>query len=106
MNSLLSAVSFLGLIPELVMLIVTFMYVTKAKSSDSALLFTGSLIHMITRISYMVIPYLTIMASDTNVMSVQNYYLIPSVLAFIGSVVSCIGLLMLIQKVTANIKQA
>lgn len=104
MFTLTSLFSLLGIIPDIIILAVTFNYFSKARTRDAAFLFIGSLLHIFVRILYWAIPYFSMM-SDNDPYEIQNYFAIPSAVAFIGGVIFCVGLVMLLQRVIANLKQ-
>jgi predicted permease len=107
MYQLQSALSFLGFLPELVILIMAGLYMTRSKRNDAKLLFTGSVIHLLTRIFYFIIPFLTVMKYDNGDRDyMQNVYFFAGVVTFIGSVIFCIGLVMLIQSTLRKLPQA
>ena len=107
MYQLQSIVSFLGFLPEFVILIMAGIYMSRSKRNDSKLLFTGSLIHLLVRIFYFVIPFLTMMDyANGGPGDMQNIYFFAGVVTFIGSVIFCIGLVMLIQFALSKTAQA
>jgi hypothetical protein len=94
--SLLSeALSFVGLITEVIVFVGCVMYLSRTKTSDSRLLFIGSLIGLIVRVFYFLIPFLTSYGSGYDSMS--TIIGIGSFLSFVGGLLFCIGFIRLIQ---------
>lgn len=100
MFTLQPVLSFLGFFPDLIVLIVCISYLIKFRNIDGVLLFAGSIIHIIVRIFFAVVPYLSVVqGSDTNGM--MELYAFGNFLSLIGSILFCFGIVMLIRKVMA-----
>jgi hypothetical protein len=85
-------------LPEIVILAMSAVYMSRSNRLEGKLLFAGSLIHLFVRIFYFVIPYVTVVNYDdggTN--NMQTLYFIAGMITFVGSIVFCIGLVMLVQ---------
>lgn len=105
LQSLLSVVSFLAVLPDIVILAMSGLYMSRSKRTDAKLLFSGSLIHFLVRIFYFVIPYITVMRYDDGYSDLQTLYFIAGAVSFVGSVLFCTGLVMLIQFVLGKLSQ-
>jgi hypothetical protein len=105
MFSLQPVLSFLGSLPDLIILIMCISYLMKSKTTDAILLFAGSLIHIIVRIFFAFIPYLSII-SNSGTDSMIGFYTLGNGLALIGSILFCFGIVMLIRRMIAMLPQA
>lgn len=107
LHSLLSIVSFLSVLPDLVTLAMSALYMSRSKRLEGKLLFTGSLIHMFVRIFYFMIPYMLIMDYDEGGGDTQEVlFAIANLVSFAGSIVFCAGLVMLIQFALGKVAQS
>ncbi len=103
MNGLQGLISVVGLIPELVIVLLSIYYVSQSKTSDAKLLFAGALIGLLARIFFMIVPYLAMQSGD-NYSSLAQFYSLGNVVGLIGSVLFCFGLGLLIQRVVVKPK--
>jgi hypothetical protein len=93
-----SLLSVFGALPEVVVLIVAGMYMSRTKRIDAKLLFAGSTIHVLVRLAYLLFPLLSVIQYESSgIDSMQNFYTITGVISFLGSVLFCVGLVQLIQ---------
>jgi hypothetical protein len=93
-----SIISFLGFFPDVIVLIMCITYMSKKRTTDSVLLFIGSATHVLIRLFYLVIPYLS-MVSDSGTDSLMGFYTIGSFASLISSIIFCAGIVMLISRV-------
>lgn len=92
------AAAFAGLITEVVIFIGCVMYLSRTKTPDSRLLFIGSLIGLIVRVFYFLMPFLAIYESGYESRAIV--YGIGSFFSFAGRLLFCIGFLRLVQSLT------
>lgn len=104
MSSSQSIIGFLGIFPDLLILIICISYLAKARSSDAMLLFIGSLIRVLVRLFYFVMPYF-VSNVDSPADRVREYYSLGNVAALIGSILFCVGFVLLIKRVTSTFTQ-
>jgi hypothetical protein len=97
MFSLQPVLSFLGFLPDLIILVMCISYMTKSKTTDAILLVAGSLTHIIVRIFFAFIPYLSII-SDSGTDSMMGFYTLGNALSLIASILFCFGIVMLIRR--------
>lgn len=93
-----SVIAFLGIIPEFVILIVAFMYMSRTKRLDGKLIFVGSLINVLVRLTFLAVPLFGVLEFEQgSIETVQQFYSITGFISFIGSVIFAIGLVQLLQ---------
>jgi hypothetical protein len=107
LHSILSIISFLSVLPEILILAMSALYMSRTNRLEGKLLFTGSLIHLFVRVFYFIIPYIALMNyDDGGTDNMQTLYLIAGIASFAGSIIFCVGLVKLIQFALSKISQA
>lgn len=93
-----SVMAFLGILPELVILIVAFMYMSRTKRLDGKLIFVGSLAHVLVRLTYLAVPFFSVLQYEQgSVETIQQFYSITGFISFIASIIFAVGLVQLMQ---------
>jgi ABC-type cobalamin transport system permease subunit len=90
--------SLAGLFTEIVIFVTCLMYMTRSKTTDSRLLFIGALIGLIVRGFYLTLPYM-MTSTDSGYRPIEMFYGFASLFSFVSSLIFCIGLVLLIQRV-------
>jgi uncharacterized membrane protein len=98
MFALQPVLSFLGFLPDVIILVMCVSYLTKSKTSDAVLLLAGSITHIVVRIFFALVPYFSIV-SDSGTDSMMGFYTFGNFLSLVGSILFCFGLVILIRKV-------
>lgn len=102
MNFFGQLLSLAGLITEAVIFVSCLSYLRRLKTVDGQLLFIGSLIGLIVRVFYVVIQYV-IAVGNFSAIQIGMYYSIAGMVALVGSVFFCIGLVLLIQRIVKSL---
>jgi hypothetical protein len=97
MDSVQMLISIAGFIPELAIFILSIYYMGQSRNSDSKLIFIGTLIGLIVRVGYMVIPYISLQVSE-DYSAMSQFYSMAGFVGLIGSILFCIGFGMMIQR--------
>lgn len=106
MFSFASLFSFAGLITEIVVFAACVNYMSRSKSTASKLLFFGSLISILVRIFYIALSYFTtVISALSDYSAMGTYYSLAGVFSFAGSLLFCIGFVLLIQQVIGTFHQ-
>jgi hypothetical protein len=96
--------SLAGLLTEAVIFVACIYYMSRAKSTDSWLLFIGSFAGIIVRVFYLILPYLTLYsANSSDYQAMEKYYTLAGLFSFIGYLFYCIGFVLLIQRITGSV---
>jgi hypothetical protein len=101
MGSSQSIIAFLGFLPDLLVLIFCISYLSKAGTSDATLLFLGSLIRLLVRVFYFVMPYFAMLGDSSE--SIREYISVVGAVGVLGSVLFCAGFVILIKRVTSTL---
>jgi hypothetical protein len=96
-NSVTGSIS---LLIELGILIMCIYYIYQKGSTDGKLLFIGTLINLISRLAYIIVPLMFRYIDYTD--SMMRYYSIIGVISMAGYVVFAVGLILLIQKAASS----
>jgi hypothetical protein len=97
MFSLQPLLSFLGFLPDVIVLVMCISYLTKSKTTDAILLFAGSLTHVVVRIFFALIPYLALI-NDSGTEQMMGFYTFGNFLSLLGSILFCFGMVILIRR--------
>jgi hypothetical protein len=99
MEILISALpSIVGVAIEAIILVACFSYLSRAKTTDSKLLFIGSSVGLLVQVSYIVLRYLLMYpASDEVRQSITLYFSIAGFFGLAGSILFCIGFVQLLK---------
>lgn len=108
MSDLLNAVllSLTSLITPLAIFIATCVYISKKVKGDSILLFSGSLIALVTSaVSFVLIPYF-MRSGNYSSLEIQKIYMVIGVVSFIGGICFAVGFFMLVVNAIKDNKAA
>jgi hypothetical protein len=96
--------SLAGLLTEGVVFVACIYYMSRVKSTDSRLLFIGSLAGLVVRVFYLALPYLTLYSTNSSdYQAMEKYYTLAGLISFIGYLFYCIGFVLLIQRITGGV---
>jgi hypothetical protein len=100
MPAIQSLLSLLGFFADLVIFIVCISYLSKKQTTDSMLLFAGSLIRAAMRIFYLAMPYFSSLY-DSGSDNVLNIYTVANAVSLIGAVLFCVGFVILVRGIVS-----
>ena len=87
-----------GLLTEIAILVMTILFMSRTGRNDAKFLFIGSLVHVLVRITYLVIPTMSFFQYDSdNAYDITRFYNVMGFVSFFGAVFFCVGMVMLIQ---------
>lgn len=81
------------------------LYLTKSRTTDAVLLLAGSITHIVVRIFFALIPYLSII-NDTHTDGLMGFYMFGNLLSLLASILFCFGIVMLIKRMISMLPDA